>query len=154
PMERSPQEERRDVYATFAHLRVSEHFSANSGARAQFGGSAVIRLFFLAAALVACGPSRDDASVPSPSLPPAPTLADPAPGGGDAGAADAALEPPSSGGRGGLPCTRTEELGEGRTSCVTNVGTVELKIVQPNGGSGPLRLGLYIHGDGAAAHKS
>jgi pimeloyl-ACP methyl ester carboxylesterase len=36
----------------------------------------------------------------------------------------------------------------------TTVGSVELKIVEPRNGSGPLRLGLYLHGDGAAAYKS
>ena len=42
----------------------------------------------------------------------------------------------------------------GRSICTAKVGSVELKILEPMGGSGPMRLGLYLHGDGAAAHKS
>jgi len=34
------------------------------------------------------------------------------------------------------------------------IGTVEVRLVVGAGGSGPLRLGLYLHGDGAAAHTS
>ncbi|MDB4943980.1 MAG: hypothetical protein JWP97_3514 [Labilithrix sp.] len=60
---------------------------------------------------------------------------------------------PSSGGKGGLPCTSTQTV-SGRTVCVTRVGSVEMKILLPLGGAGALRLGLYLHGDGAAAHKS
>lgn len=72
---------------------------------------------------------------------------------GDAGA-DAPPGPvfPGSGGKGGLTCTRQDDLGGGRKSCVAMVGSVELKLVEAKGGSGPMRLGLYLHGDGAAAH--
>jgi hypothetical protein len=63
---------------------------------------------------------------------------------------------PSSGGHGGLACTRSDDLGGGRMSCVAKIGRVELKVVVPKASSAnaPLRLGLYLHGDGAAAHKS
>lgn len=63
---------------------------------------------------------------------------------------------PSTGGHGGLVCTRSDDLGGGRMSCVAKVGSVELKVVLPKAASAPppLRLGLYLHGDGAAAHKS
>lgn len=37
---------------------------------------------------------------------------------------------------------------------MATVGSVELKIVEPASGTGPLRAGLYLHGDGAGAHKS
>jgi hypothetical protein len=64
---------------------------------------------------------------------------------------------PSSGGKGGLACPRSDDLGGGRMSCVAKVGSVELKVVLPKttgANAVPLRLGLYLHGDGAAAHKS
>lgn len=39
---------------------------------------------------------------------------------------------------------------------MVKVGAVELKILEPkaNASSKPLRLGIYLHGDGAGAHKS
>lgn len=61
-------------------------------------------------------------------------------------------EAPSSPSPGGLACSRESDLGGGRMSCVTKVAGVELRIVRPRDGSGPMRLGLYLHGDGAAAH--
>ena len=75
---------------------------------------------------------------------------------------DAALDAQSptlgTGGSGGLACTRHDDLGGGRTSCVAKIGSVEVKLVGPRtavaGNAGPLRLGLYLHGDGAGAHKS
>lgn len=71
------------------------------------------------------------------------------------GLADASAKPSgSSGGSGGLACARTEDVGTGHAACVVTVGGVELKIVPPLGGTGPVRLGLYLHGDGAGAHKS
>jgi hypothetical protein len=60
----------------------------------------------------------------------------------------------SSGGKGGLTCTKTESLEAGRTACVAKLGSVEVKLVEAKGGSGPYRLALYLHGDGAGAHKS
>lgn len=62
-------------------------------------------------------------------------------------------EKKSSGGSGGLACTKTEDLGGGRTACVAKLGSVEVKVVEGKG-TGPLRLALYVHGDGAGAHKS
>src|SRR5262249_4408633 len=97
-------------------------------------------------ALLACSSRGAPADVaPAPANAPPPTPATPV-------VVDAGT--PSSHGSGGLACERTEDLGAGGTSCVTRVGTVELKIVEPVAGSGPLRFGLYVHGDGAAAHKS
>jgi hypothetical protein len=61
---------------------------------------------------------------------------------------------PSSGGVGGLACARRDALGDGHTACVVKVGSTELKVVEPAGGAGPLVLALYLHGDGAGAHKS
>lgn len=60
-----------------------------------------------------------------------------------------------SGGTGGLGCTRSEDLGDGRTICVAKIGSVELKLVQGSAGPSPapFRLGVYLHGDGAAAYK-
>jgi hypothetical protein len=66
----------------------------------------------------------------------------------DAGPAEAS----TTGSVGGLPCSREDDLGSGRRSCVTKVGSVELRIVTALGGAGPMRLGLHLHGDGAVAH--
>src|SRR4029079_19633424 len=33
-------------------------------------------------------------------------------------------------------------------------GSVEIEILEPSGGAGPLGLGLYLHGDGAGAYTS
>ncbi len=46
------------------------------------------------------------------------------------------------------------DVGSGHTACVVNVGGVELAIVPPLSGAGPVRIGIYLHGDGAGAHKS
>lgn len=61
---------------------------------------------------------------------------------------------PSSGGQGGLACARRDPLGDGHTVCLVKIGSTELKVVEPAGGVGPLVLALYLHGDGAGAHKS
>ena len=66
---------------------------------------------------------------------------------------DAGATPQGSGGKGGLACTSRADV-SGRSICTATVGSVELRILEPMGGSGPMRLGLYLHGDGAAAHKS
>jgi hypothetical protein len=88
------------------------------------------------------GPSTHEAGV---------ALADDGAAAVDVDAAPAVVVP-GTGGKGGLACTRKDDLGGGRQSCVVTVGGVELKIVEAKGGSGPLRLGLYLHGDGAVAH--
>lgn len=62
--------------------------------------------------------------------------------------------PTSSRGTGGLSCTSTQKIANERTLCVTKVGSVELKILVPENTTGAYRLGFYLHGDGAAAHKS
>lgn len=63
---------------------------------------------------------------------------------------------PSSKGTGGFACARRDALSGGREACVVKVGSVELKVLEPKAGSAakPLRLGIYLHGDGAGAHKS
>jgi pimeloyl-ACP methyl ester carboxylesterase len=97
-------------------------------------------------------PALDDASAALVTPPPA---VDAALDAADAAAAsDAGVV--GTGGHGGLACTRTDDLGGGRLSCVTKVGSVELKLAfgkstAANAGQ-PLRLGLYVHGDGATAH--
>lgn len=81
---------------------------------------------------------------------------DAGPGAEDAGTgADAG--PGSSRGSGGLPCESTATVSSGGTSydiCVARVGAVELKIVEPapDDSGAPLRLAVYLHGDGARAH--
>lgn len=74
----------------------------------------------------------------------------------DAGAPDAPVDagPASSGGNGGLTCTSTGNLPGGRTYCLTTIGGAELKLALPQGGTGPLSVALYLHGDGAGAYKS
>lgn len=54
-----------------------------------------------------------------------------------------------------MACVRTDDLGNGRSACVAKVGSVELKIVgSSSSAQKSYRLGLYVHGDGAGAHKS
>lgn len=103
---------------------------------------------------VACsgGGGSPGQAAPSDAAP-----APPSPGAADASAADApdaAAPPKSSGGSGGLPCVRRDALSGGRSICVARAGTVELEILEPSGGAGPVGLGLYLHGDGAGAYKS
>jgi len=81
-------------------------------------------------------------------------------GEGEVDAGDASAPPdaavasvPGSGGKGGLTCTSRVDVA-GRSICTAKIGSVEVRILEPMGGSGPMRLGLYLHGDGAAAHKS
>jgi hypothetical protein len=57
----------------------------------------------------------------------------------------------SSGGSGGLPCTRMGTV-SGVPYCVAQVGSVEMKIVEPTASTGPMRLAVYLHGDGARAY--
>jgi hypothetical protein len=103
---------------------------------------------------------KADATSPSPpvdaSVPPAPVVDASVADAHDADASSADAGVVGTGGKGGLACARTDDLGGGRTSCVTKVGSVELKIVSgtvpgANAG-GPFRLGLYVHGDGATSH--
>ncbi|MEZ4297862.1 MAG: hypothetical protein R3B70_23095 [Polyangiaceae bacterium] len=64
----------------------------------------------------------------------------------------------SSQGTGGLPCSSTGVATENGTDyayCVAKVGSVEMKIVEPAaGGTGPLHLAIYLHGDGAGPYGS
>lgn len=73
----------------------------------------------------------------------------------DAGSsADGARPLTSSKGKGGVTCERVEALVATRTSCVATLDGLEVKLAVGQGASGPLRLALYLHGDGAGAHQS
>lgn len=72
----------------------------------------------------------------------------------DAGPLDAGETTSSSGGEGGIECDATGELSAGRTYCQARLGSVDVRFAEPIGGSGPLRLALYLHGDGARAYES
>ena len=84
--------------------------------------------------------------------------------GADAASAglDAALPGPDAGpasshGQGGLACASTGVVSSGGANysyCVATVAGVEMKIVEPEPGTGPLRLAVYLHGDGAAAARA
>lgn len=112
-------------------------------------------VLFLMAGATSAGCSSSESAAPAASPPPPPDGAVPVEDGGAEAATDAAAPArKSSGGMGKLPCARTDDA-NGRSVCVAKVGSVELKIVEPRGKEGtPLALGLYLHGDGAAAHKS
>ncbi len=80
----------------------------------------------------------------------------------DASAPDAAPDAGSdgsvgTGGSGGLPCASNGSVSVSGTTyryCLARVGEVELKIVAPpmDANPAPLRLAVYLHGDGARAH--
>jgi pimeloyl-ACP methyl ester carboxylesterase len=118
--------------------------------------SAISLLSTLAVAAVACSSSGTSSDGPAAITP---IAADDA-GAEQLDAGDAATPvdataapPPGSGGKGGLTCTSRVDVA-GRSICTAKIGSVEVRILEPMGGSGPMRLGLYLHGDGAAAHKS
>jgi hypothetical protein len=117
-------------------------------------GAPLLLVFFAALAALAC--STDPSAAPSiePSADAGPEPADDGGGATDSVPPfDVSTTPPSSGGKGGLTCTSRTDV-SGRSICTAKVGSVELRILEPSGGSGPMRLGVYLHGDGAAAHKS
>ncbi len=64
----------------------------------------------------------------------------------------------SSQGQGGIACSSMGVASEGGKSynyCVAKAGSVEMKIAPPAaGGSGPLHLAVYLHGDGAGPYAS
>jgi hypothetical protein len=61
----------------------------------------------------------------------------------------------SSKGTGGLVCSKTVDLGGGRSYCVSKIQGVELRLADAAPGeSGPVSLAVYLHGDGAAAYLS
>jgi len=64
----------------------------------------------------------------------------------------------SSQGHGGLPCSSTGVVSQGGADysyCVASAGGVEMKIVEPAAsGTGPLRLAVYLHGDGAGPYTT
>ncbi len=66
-------------------------------------------------------------------------------------AGDAAVRT-STGGSGGVACTRTGTLASGRTYCVGVLGGSEFKLELPPAPTGPLRLVAFLHGDGAVAY--
>ncbi|HEY3452879.1 MAG TPA: hypothetical protein VGK67_41440 [Myxococcales bacterium] len=78
--------------------------------------------------------------------------------GPDAAAPGPDAGPKSSQGQGGLACTSTGVVSSGGVDypyCVATVAGVEMKIVEPEaGGAGPLRLAVYLHGDGAGPYSS
>lgn len=66
---------------------------------------------------------------------------------------------PSSHGSGKLPCVSTKTVRRKHTNytyCVAKVAGAELKIIEPQdvSSSEPLRLAIFLHGDGAFAHDS
>ncbi|MGC4114996.1 MAG: hypothetical protein QM765_10380 [Myxococcales bacterium] len=75
----------------------------------------------------------------------------------DAGGEGADAGPASSHGTGGLTCSSTGSVSVSGTSysfCVATVAGVEMKIVEPEPGTGPVRLAVYTHGDGAGPYTS
>lgn len=60
--------------------------------------------------------------------------------------------PSSSGGTGGLECERTGTVNS-LSYCVVTIDGVELKIIEPEDTTGPMDLGIYLHGDGARAYE-
>lgn len=63
----------------------------------------------------------------------------------------------SSQGSGGLDCSSEPSLGGDRSFCLASESGVEVKLAVPAdfaSNTSPLRLGLYLHGDGAGAHRS
>jgi hypothetical protein len=60
----------------------------------------------------------------------------------------------STNGRGGVTCSSRGTLAGGRSFCNTTFGGSEVKLAEPQGGSGPFKVIAYLHGDGAAAHNS
>lgn len=111
-------------------------------------------LVLLLPSLLACAPAAGDA--PSSSDSGGELVAD----GGGSPSSDAADDAgpdagdDSSQGSGGLSCTSQGSLPGDRTYCVASIGGSELKLAEPAGGAGPLRVAVYVHGDGAAAYKS
>jgi hypothetical protein len=105
----------------------------------------------------ACSTAGDSPGAPASAPPSDPPEAE-AGTSGDASVDGSTSPTPkkSSGGSGGLACTRRDSIGSGRDVCVAKVGSVELKILEPKctTTSTPFAVGLYVHGDGAGAHKS
>ncbi|MBN9683009.1 MULTISPECIES: hypothetical protein [unclassified Corallococcus] len=66
--------------------------------------------------------------------------------------------PGSSGGSGKLACSRTGTVNTDAgtlTYCVAQVGATEVKYIEPKQGiaPAPMRLAIYLHGDGAATYN-
>lgn len=104
----------------------------------------------------ACGPgSAEDRAGGEPAVAPQDGAVDePADGGADRDAPDAARPITSSKGAGGVTCERAEALVGTRTACVATLDGLEVKLAAGEGATGALRLALYLHGDGAGAHQS
>jgi hypothetical protein len=61
----------------------------------------------------------------------------------------------SSKGSGGITCDSKTMLDTGgHTACLASASGTQFKLTEPVGGSGPAYLGIYLHGDGAAAYTS
>jgi hypothetical protein len=109
------------------------------------------------------GGSGGHATLPDAGeLPDGGPLADssaPADAGGDSAPPDAGnptdAGQSSSKGTGGFACSQTGDLGGGRGYCQTTIQGVEVRLADAAPGeNGPVSLGIYVHGDGAAAYKS
>lgn len=118
---------------------------------------------FLVPAFLACsgstpgdtpdaGTPEEDAATPTEdaSAPPAPADGAVVADGGDA----AVVALGSTKGSGGISCTSRGSLGGTRTFCNATIGGTDVKLAEPEGGSGPYKIVAYLHGDGAAAHNS
>ena len=112
--------------------------------------SSVLLVAFVGACSSTTTTSSEPSPDPSPSTPPTSETTPPPAEGGTTPSETAK----SSGGSGGIACDLNESLVSGRKVCVAKLGGVEVKIVEPAKGTGPLRLAVYLHGDGAGAHKS
>jgi hypothetical protein len=118
-------------------------------------GRSLLALLVVAGAAVACSSSGASSDTPgaAPATPDAGVeQVDASDDGGVVPDAPVGTAP-GSGGKGGLTCTSRVDV-NGRSICTAKIGSVEVRLLEPMGGSGPMRLGLYLHGDGAAAHKS
>ena len=109
-----------------------------------------MRRFLWATLLVLCTSACSHEGHP-PNPPPDDNV--PAAGGQtDVGVPEAGTDLSSSHGSGKLPCESTGSVTNGSTTysyCVVTVAGAQLKIIEPQDtSSGPLKLALYLHGDG------
>ncbi|RKH39849.1 alpha/beta hydrolase [Corallococcus sicarius] len=119
--------------------------------------SRFVRAAIVALGLSACSDDPDEVTPDSGTFVDAGTNAD---AGADAGTdVDAGVDAGagSSQGSGKLGCTSTGSVktDAGTLSyCVAKVGDTEMKIIEPQGGiaPGPMKLAIYLHGDGALTY--
>ncbi|WP_224250115.1 hypothetical protein [Hyalangium gracile] len=121
-----------------------------------------MRRFLWTALLVLCASAcSEDPKPPPTDMPDAGELPDGGlPDGGlpDAGT-DGGTTPTSSHGSGKVPCESTGTVANATTTytyCVTTVAGSQLKIIEPQDTTPgqPLRLAIYLHGDGARTHDN